>query len=50
MLLQAQDPDMTDMVVSARIDAPGDLDRERPDRLLPLGVGETFGDALRNRD
>ena len=41
---------MADMMVAAGIDAAGDIEIERADLALPLGIGKTFGDPLRDRN
>src|SRR5690606_27304928 len=50
LLLDAENPDMADMVVAAGIDAARDLDLEVANLALPLAIGEPLRDALRHRD
>ena len=44
--LEAENADVADMVVAAGVDAAGDLDLQRADRLRPRAVAEVLRDAL----
>ena len=41
---------MADMVVAAGVDAAGDVEENLADCMLPVEVGETLADHLRDRD
>src|SRR3954454_11033934 len=49
-LIEAEDPDMADMMMAAGIDAAGDVDLERPDLVLPFEIGKASRDRLRRRN
>src|SRR3954468_21824020 len=50
VLLDAENADMTDMVMAAGVDAAGDVDVQPADQISQLVIGEAPGQFLRDRD
>src|SRR3569832_1390899 len=50
LLVDAQNPDVSGMVMAAGIDAAGNLDLEFADMMLAVEIGETLGEFLCDRD